>query len=50
MGVLDKYEKQPDESPSIGIVFCADKDHLDVEVAIQDISGVIPPIYRLPKN
>ena len=37
LGLLDKFEKQADENPSIGIILCADKDHLDVEIALQDI-------------
>jgi predicted nuclease of restriction endonuclease-like (RecB) superfamily len=37
LGLLDKLEKQPDENPSIGIILCADKDHLDVEIALQNI-------------
>lgn len=37
LGLLDRLEKQPDENPSIGIILCADKDHLDVEIALQDI-------------
>jgi hypothetical protein len=37
LGLLDKLEKQTDENPSIGIILCADKDHLDVEIALQDI-------------
>jgi len=37
LGLLDKFEKQTDENPSIGIILCADKDHLDVEIALQDI-------------
>ena len=37
LGLLDKLEKQPDENPSIGIILCADKDHLDVEIALQSI-------------
>ncbi|MEZ4777700.1 MAG: PDDEXK nuclease domain-containing protein [Bacteroidia bacterium] len=37
LGLLDKLEKQPDENPSIGIILCADKDHLDVEIALQDV-------------
>jgi hypothetical protein len=34
---LDKLEKQAEENPSIGIILCADKDHLDVEIALQDV-------------
>jgi len=41
LGLLDKLEKQPDENPSIGIILCADKDHLDVEIALQDFNKPI---------
>lgn len=41
LGLLDKLEKQPDENSSIGIILCADKDHLDVEIALQDINKPI---------
>ncbi|MDX1907512.1 MAG: PDDEXK nuclease domain-containing protein [Bacteroidia bacterium] len=41
LGLLDKFEKQPEENPSIGIILCADKDHLDVEIALQDIQKPI---------
>lgn len=37
LGLLNKQEKKPDENPSIGIILCADKDHLDVEISLQDI-------------
>lgn len=39
--LLDKLEKKQDENPSIGIILCADKDHLDVEIALQDINKPI---------
>jgi len=39
--LLDRIEKQVDENPSIGIILCADKDHLDVEIALQDINKPI---------
>jgi predicted nuclease of restriction endonuclease-like (RecB) superfamily len=41
LGLLDKLEKREDENPSIGIILCADKDHLDVEIALQDINKPI---------
>ncbi len=41
LGLLDRLEKQPDENPSMGIILCADKDHLDVEIALQDINKPI---------
>lgn len=37
LSLLDKLEKSENENPSIGIILCADKDHLDVEIALQDI-------------
>lgn len=39
--LLDKQEKNEDENHSIGIILCADKDHLDVEIALQDINKPI---------
>jgi len=41
LGLLDRFEKQNGENPSIGIILCADKDHLDVEIALQDINKPI---------
>lgn len=35
--LLDKLEKKQDENPSIGIILCAEKDHLEIEIAMQDI-------------
>lgn len=51
--LLDRMEKAPDEEPSIGLILCAEKDHLDVEVALQDIGkpiGVAEYQYLLPKD
>lgn len=51
--LLDRIEKAPDEEPSIGLILCAEKDHLDVEVALQDIGkpiGVAEYQYLLPKE
>ncbi len=41
LSLLDKLEKGENENPSIGIILCADKDHLDVEIALQDINKPI---------
>ncbi len=41
LGLLDKLEKQSEENSSIGIILCADKDHLDVEIALQDVGKPI---------
>ena len=51
--LLDRMDKAPDEEPSIGLILCAEKDHLDVEVALQDIGkpiGVAEYQYLLPKD
>lgn len=53
LSLLDKLEKGENENPSIGIVLCADKDHLDVEIALQDINkpiGVAEYHLLLPKD
>lgn len=41
LSLLDRQEKGENENPSIGIILCADKDHLDVEIALQDINKPI---------
>lgn len=51
--LLDKFERKPDENQPIGIILCADKNHLDVEIALQDINkpiGVSEYQLLLPKN
>ena len=51
--LLDRMEKAPDEESSIGLILCAEKDHLDVEVALQDVGkpiGVAEYQYLLPKD
>ena len=53
LSLLDKLEKAPDENPSIGIILCAGKDHLEVELALQDINkpiGVAEFQYLLPQH
>ncbi len=53
LSLLDKLEKSPDENPSIGIILCAEKDHLEVELALQDVNksiGVAEYQYLLPRN
>ena len=53
LSLLDKLEKAPEENPSIGIILCAGKEHLEVELALQDINkpiGVAEFQYLLPKN
>ncbi len=53
LSLLDKLEKGENENQSIGIILCADKDHLDVEIALQDINkpiGVSEYQLLLPKE
>ena len=53
LSLLDKLEKAPDENPSIGIILCAEKNHLEVELALQDVNkpiGVAEYQYLLPKS
>lgn len=53
LSLLDKFEKAPDENPSIGIILCAEKDRLEVELALQDVNkpiGVAEYQYLLPKK
>lgn len=51
--LLDRMEKAPDEEASIGLILCAEKDHLDVQVALQDVNkpiGVAEYQYLIPKD
>ena len=41
LSLLDKLEKEPTENQSIGVILCAEKDRLDVELALQDINKPI---------
>lgn len=53
LSLLDKLEKKDNENSSIGIILCADKDGLDVEIALQDVCkpiGVADYQLLLPKE
>lgn len=53
LSLLDKQEKSPEENQSIGIILCAEKDHIEVELALQDINkpiGVAEYQYLIPKK
>ena len=41
LSILDRTERQEGENPSIGIILCAEKDHVDVELALE---GMTKPI------
>lgn len=52
LSLLDRLEKGESENQSIGIILCAEKDHLEVEIALQDINkpiGVAEYQLLLPK-
>jgi len=53
LSLLDKLEKSENENQSIGIILCADRDRLEVEIALQDINkpiGVSEYQLLLPKE
>lgn len=41
LSLLDEIERESDENPSIGIIMCAEKDSLDVQVALKDVNKPI---------
>ncbi len=51
LNILDRQVKTEDENPSIGIILCASKDHVDVEIALHGINkpiGVAEYQLQLP--
>ena len=41
LGILDEQVKQEDENSSIGIILCADKGQVDIELALRDFNKPI---------
>ena len=41
LGLLDDQVKMADENPSIGIILCAEKENIEVEVALRDFNKPI---------
>lgn len=41
LNLLDRQVKMPDENPSIGIILCADRNNVEVEVALQGSTAPI---------
>lgn len=41
LSLLDRIERGEDENRSIGIILCAEKDHVDVELALEDMGKPI---------
>ena len=53
LSILDRTERREDENPSIGIILCAEKDHVDVELALEGVTKPIGVAYYqliLPKE
>ena len=53
LSLLDRIERGEDENRSIGIILCAEKDHVDVELALEDMGkpiGVAEYQLILPKQ
>lgn len=44
LGLLDDTVKQEDENSSIGLILCADKNHVEVELALRDYNKPIGSI------
>ncbi|GHT31030.1 hypothetical protein FACS189434_00020 [Bacteroidia bacterium] len=53
LGLLDDKMKQQDENPSIGIILCATKGNVDIEVALRDFNkpiGVAEYMLQFPEK
>ncbi|MDR1543496.1 MAG: PDDEXK nuclease domain-containing protein [Prevotellaceae bacterium] len=53
LGLLDLQMKQDDENPSIGIILCADKGKVDIELALRDFNkpiGVAEYLLNFPEK
>lgn len=53
LNLLDRQIKLPNENPSIGIILCADKNNVEVEVALQGSTapiGVSEYSYLIPQK
>lgn len=53
LNILDRQERAADENPSIGIILCANKDNVDVEIALHGINkpiGVAEYQLQLPEK
>jgi len=53
LGLLDDQVRMKDENPSIGIILCADRDNVEVELALRDVNkpiGVAEYQLQLPER
>ena len=51
LNLLNEHVKESDENPSVGIILCADRDHIEVDYSLK---GVQSPVgvaeYQLTKQ
>ena len=53
LSLLDRLERREDENRSIGIILCAEKDNIEVELALEDMGkpiGVADYQLIIPKD
>ena len=53
LSLLDRLERRKDENRSIGIILCAEKDNVEVELALEDMGkpiGVADYQLLIPKE
>jgi hypothetical protein len=53
LSLLDRLERREDENRSIGIILCAEKDNVEVELALEDMGkpiGVADYQLLIPKE
>ena len=53
LSLLDRLERREDEKRSIGIILCAEKDNIEVELALEDMGkpiGVADYQLIIPKD
>jgi Fur family ferric uptake transcriptional regulator len=48
LSLLDRLERREDENRSVGIILCAEKDHVEVELALEEMGKPIgvTTVYR----
>jgi predicted nuclease of restriction endonuclease-like (RecB) superfamily len=51
LNLLDEHVREPDENHSVGIILCADRDHIEVEYSLKGIQSPVGVAeYQLTKD
>jgi predicted nuclease of restriction endonuclease-like (RecB) superfamily len=51
LNLLDEHVREPEENPSVGIILCADRDHIEVEYSLKGIQSPVGVAeYQLTKK